>query len=249
MTEPKPTRRALNHEMTRFGLLALATLATLLPATANADCMLMGLSTKLITVDHHAVARDGGILVAAVPQARGALAKGDPAVQTGWRFAKLRGRPTIVSLAPGLAVVRVPKAAQLVDAKGTPLISVTLAGRLPALKAPAVKRIEYVGNTMGYHGSARVVVSLAGTAPAGTAAMVLLDAKTQKPKSWGLVTAGAATVDALSWYDCLALPNGTVMSKAGESVRVSYVDELGRMSPPSRAFQIIEKAKAKPRQP
>jgi len=67
-------------------LRALAIVAVLVPATAHADCAMWGLAPKVLTPTNGVVATDGGIVVAAVPEARADLAPGDPAVQSGWRL-------------------------------------------------------------------------------------------------------------------------------------------------------------------
>lgn len=62
---------------------------------------------------------------------------------------------------------------------------------------------------------------------------------TGKPRSWGLVT--NASVTAYQSGDCLALPNGTVVSTAGDSIVAYFVDDAGRKSEPTKPIKVTAK--------
>lgn len=218
-------------------LLALA----LVPTTARADCAEWGLAPKVLTPPNTVIAADGGIVVAAMPEARGKLDKGDPAVQPSWKI-QVGGdslKPPIELIAPGLAVYRVAVAnafkIELTDG-GQALVTVKPSRvRGDALAAPKIKRVTFEPRKLR-HGAEKVVVELAEAAPAGVVAMVLADAD-GKPRSWGAVS-GGATVDAYGAPECQALPNGTVASKAGDKVVLLFVDAAGRVSAPTAPVAI-----------
>jgi hypothetical protein len=237
--------------MLRLVALALASLA--FTGSAAADCALIGLEAKVITKPNVEVWPDGGVVVMAAPKMGGKLEKGDAAINKSWRFKGSDAEPTFVSIAPGLAVIRPPKDAsgramggELVDGK-TSLISVKLASKkLPALGAPVVKKITHQ-QQVNRRTSARVTVEL-DSVPATAIALVLFDAK-GTPRSFGTINVpdpigGVApppnTVWAYAHHECRALPNGTVPSNAGDVVTVMFVDETGRVSPPSKPFTITK---------
>ena len=210
---------------------SLALVLTLLLAkAAHADCAQWGLAPKVLTATDAVVPSDGGIVVGAIPDARGALDKGDAAVQRGWRIhvGSDTLKPPIDTLAPGLAVYRaaMPNAykVELVDAGGAVVASVRPAkGSGDKLAAPAVKHVTFEAVHPDYHGFERLDVELDGDAPAGTLAMIVAD-EHGKPKSWG------SAAHPYDLHDCQVLPNGTVPSHKGETITLAWVDVSGRVS-------------------
>ena len=209
---------------------ALLALLVVIPASANADCGMMGLLPKVLSAPDVALAADGGIVVGAVSEDRGPLEDGDIAVQKTWKFTVPRGTitPSIDSLAPGLAVYKTSADAfTLENDKGDVLAKATRTDDKRAkLAAPKVKTIKYDA-PMSKRSIVRIEVTVDGGAPAGAIALVLADAK-GKPKSWGPVS-GAVFYPYLQ-RDCLTLPNGTLPSKKGDQVTLFWVDESGRKS-------------------
>ena len=220
--------------MLRFA--AVAALVVFAPSFAAADCALMGLAPKVLTVDGTAIPQTGGILVAAVPLDGGALDPGDAAIPKDWRFRGVKTKPTTVSLAPGLAVYRLPAtdAVELEDAKG---VVAKVKGTTDKRERPAPPKVVSVKyqTRMGRRSMTTVDVVLDGAPPAGVVAMILADAK-GTPRSWGLVT--GTTVAAFMSRDCLSLPNGTVGSKKGDRVVVYFVDDTGQKSDASKPLTI-----------
>lgn len=207
----------------------LALLALLLPAAADADCALIGLTPKVLSAPDVAIADGGGIVVGAVSEDRAPLDNGDIAVQTDWKFVVPKGTitPAIESLAPGLAVYKTTAdTVELQNATGEALAKATRAAKRDKLAAPKIKEIRYDA-PISRRSVVKVEVTLDGTAPPGAIALVLADAK-GKARSW---TKAEGTV--LTPYyqrDCLALPNGTQPSKKGDRVTLFWVDASGRKS-------------------
>jgi hypothetical protein len=234
-------------------LSAVILVSLVVPRTASADCAMVGLEAKVIARPNVEVWPDGGVVVMAAPKIGGKLEQGDAAIDRRWRFKGSDAEPTFVSIAPGLAVIRPPK-----DASGraiggelvhgtTSLYTVKLAAKkLPPLAAPVVKSIEHQEH-ISRRVSVRVTVKL-DTIPAGAVALVLADAA-GRPRSFGTIgitdpslgvaAPPAGAVWAYAQRDCIALPNGTVPSRAGDTVTVMFVDATGRVSPPSKPFKIV----------
>lgn len=224
----------------RLALLALLALAE----TAHAECVEYGLVAKYVLPVDLALPADGGVVIYSDPVAATRLAKGDPALIPSWTW-KSGGKPTVASLAPGLSVVR-PKQDALIDDKGVLQISLSAPkAMIKPVEAPKVKSVSYTRST-GRRGGEDVVVQLEAS-PTSAVFIVLLDDK-RAPKSWRMITEpGRTELPAYSQAGCIALPNGTRPTKPGELVRVAFVDHAGRMSAPSPAFKVVEKAS--PRSP
>jgi hypothetical protein len=206
-------------------------LLAIAPTRAAANCPLVGLFPKVLTKPNTALASDGGVVVAAMPQNHGPLDSGDAAVQPSWRFVVPMGTitPAIDSLAPGLAVYRTSADAfELKDGQGAALVKVTRsdANKPDKLPAPKVKSIKYEA-PIARRSFQRVEVRIDGGVPPGVIALVLADAK-GTAKSWTLAE-GSVFYPYLS-TDCMALPNGTEPSRQGERVTLFWVDEHGRKS-------------------
>jgi hypothetical protein len=225
-------------------MLKLATLATALlvaaPSIARADCDFSGLVPQVLPTDAK-VPADGGVLVAAQPKGGSALGSGDVTVQRGWRFRGIKASPTIDVLAPGLAVYRLPAgdgSIVLEDDKQAAVATVTPTKEKRArLAAPKVKAITFQ-HPVSRRVMDQVVVELDGEPPAEAAALVIADAK-GAPRSWGRVSGRSVT--AYASHSCIALPNGTVMSKAGDQVVVYFVDNVGRKSDPTKPIAVTAK--------
>lgn len=214
----------------------LALLASLLlvASNADADCAQSGLVAKPLTTTSSSIPRDGGIVIAAVSDQSGKLDPGDAALKHTFKLAG----GTTEALAPGLAVIRVTRNGNLVDAAGKTVLAVTMLGKpLLPLPAPEVKLVEHE-TRHGRRGLEHVYVTIDNLS-SGVLAVVIADAK-GAPRSWGLVNGPPIRVVAYSQHDCMALPNGTLPSKQGDTVTVRYVDSYGRMSPPSKPIKIVE---------
>jgi hypothetical protein len=213
-------------------------------ASARADCAMTGLAPRVVSAPDVVVPADGGVVVAAVSEARGALDQGDPAVQSGWRMrigADLI-KPPIDMIAPGLAVYRIAAVntfkVELVDAKQQTVASVRTkrSGGDPT-PAPKLKRAWFVAQH-SRHGGSAVTVEVED-APAGAIALVLADDH-GKPRSWTLAT-GATTLSPYAQADCVVMPNGTIPSKAGDKITLFWVDAMGRPSVASKPITVAAK--------
>ncbi len=211
-------------------VLLIAALSLVAASDADADCGLSGLVAKPVTSAYKSIPLDGGIVIAAVSDPSGKLDPGDAALKHTF---KLDGGTT-VSLAPGLAVIRVTKSGNLVDAAGKTVLAVTSSKPLYPLPAPEVKLVELEARH-GRRGIERVYVTIEKLSGL---VVVIADAK-GRPRSWGLIDGPSSRVAAYSQHDCIGLPNGTVPSKLGDTVTVRYVDSYGRLSPPSKPIKIV----------
>lgn len=224
----------------RLALASISVLFALAP-TADAKCAFWGLTPKVLAGAGDApIAKDGGILVAALPSQEGGLDKGD-AAQPPWKF---RGRgglvaATVEAIAPGLAVFR-PGAGgtlDLEDDKHALVGKAHVDAAAPAkLAAPKVKTVTYAGERDGRRPWGQLTVELDGAIPAGAVAIVAADAS-GKARSWGRITAGQPLL-AFETRRCRALPNGTVESSPGDKVTLFWVDASGRKSDLSKPIVV-----------
>ncbi|MBL0218575.1 MAG: hypothetical protein IPQ07_32445 [Myxococcales bacterium] len=218
-------------------LVSLVSLGTT-AAPAAAKCAMSHLRPEVLSTDE--IAPGGGIVVATEQASYDEPDEGD-AVQPTWQLeiGGTRSAPKIDTLAPGLAVYRVPAsatAATLFDGKtvrGKITIGTTKAA---ALAAPKVKGIRH-DKSMGRRASAYTTVTLDGAPPAGMVALVLTDAK-GTPRSFGVVEDGAAELRVYAHSRCGVVPNNTVESKIGDKVKLFWVDRNGRKSPVSKIVTI-----------
>lgn len=215
----------------KLALIALSLTAA--ASRADADCALSGLVATPVTSTSKSLPKDGGIVIAALNNTRGTLESGDAAMKHAF---KIEGGTT-VSLAPGLAVIRVTKAGNLVDAAGKTVVAVTAMPKpLMPLPAPEVKLVEAEARH-GRRGIENVFVSIDNLSSA-MLAVVIADGK-GVPRSFGLVNGQPIRVAAYHQHDCLALPNGTQPTKLGDTVTVRYVDSYGRLSPASKPIKVV----------
>jgi hypothetical protein len=207
----------------------------LAPPAVEAKCAMMGLAPAVL-------ATSSVVVVGYEDVQNDRLGAGDVAVRTDWKF-RDGGQlvtPVIESLAPGLAVYRLPAAATgtvtLEDAAKKSLATLTGVAKPAGHKAPRAKQIK-LEQRFGRRPFARVQVELDGAAPDRAVALVLADAK-GKPLSWGRVTAGATTIRVLDHARCRVLPNGTVNAKLDQRVTLFWVDDTGAKSPVSAAYAV-----------
>ncbi len=221
--------------------LALLICALATPHVADAKCARYGLSPEVLTPSGAAISADGGIVIGAIDDEDGAIDSGDPASQPGWRL-RIGSRvasPTLVPIAPGLVLYKLPTDATealLIDDKRATVGKVTVRPKSAPFGAPKIKKITH-DSRGGKRPFARIKVELVGAAPDGAIALVLADPK-GKPRSWGRVSGGATTALAFERGRCRVLVNGTIESKPGERVTAFWVDASGRKSAASGAIAI-----------
>lgn len=215
--------------MLRLTLIALVLSSSHL---ANADCAMVGLAPQVLSPTASAITT--GVVVGSMGLEGAKLEPGDTAVQPGWRLKK--GKPTIKTIAPGLAVYGVTADDELFDASGKSLFKIKV-GKPAPLAAPRLVKATHSGKRGGYHEPERIKVEFASPLPPTAVAVILHDAK-GTPRSWWITSAGAKEIYGFFQFDCTPLPNGTVMSGVGDAIKVSYVDAGGAVSPLSAAVMI-----------
>ncbi len=219
--------------------LALASLLASIPSAADAYCKsVTGLAPSIASPSGFDLPPDGGIVVGAfgadVP-----LPTGDPAVQSGWRIRTDAGpeTPRMVTLAPGLVAYRSAARSgriELENDQGESLAWVSATRRKqPMLAAPDPTAAEVVFGG----GTVRIGVELATKAPKEAIALVLADSK-GTPRSWSLVQRGSTQQHAYAQNRCQVVPNGSVLSQAGEQVTLFWVDNAGRVSRASKPIPL-----------
>lgn len=147
--------------------------------------------------------------------------------------------PSIDTLAPGLAVYRLPPRAtsvKLVAGKTTIATATTSKAKPADLSAPRVTTVRHE-RTLGRRPSAYTRVMLDGGVPAGMAALVLADAK-GKARSFGLVDPTSNEITVYAHSRCGTVANNTVESSVGDKVTLRWVDQSGRLSPPSKVIRV-----------
>jgi hypothetical protein len=219
-------------------LLYLSFVAVLLPRAAEADCAMIGLEPKVLN-DGTTLPADGAFVVAAIEKGHGKLDPGDITVHPEWTL-QVDGKaiaPKIDTIAPGLSLYRVDgRACTLqLDGGGKSLATgKAVAAKRTPFPAPVVKKLTHAKG--GYHRNEALTAELDGAVPGGAIAIVLTDEK-GTPRSFGLVAAGKPIMPFLHRY-CGTLPNGTQRSVAGDKVKLMWLDEAGRLSPPSKVIEV-----------
>jgi hypothetical protein len=205
-------------------------------APASAKCAMSHLRPTVITSGP--VVEGGGILVATEQVSYDVTDRGD-AIQPAWRFAGSQSAPKIDTLAPGLAVYRLPAktgTVKLVAGKTT-IATATMTTAKPAvLEAPKVKTIRHDAS-LGRRASAYTRVTLDGAVPPGMVALVLADAK-GTPRSFGLVDLTTTEITVYAHSRCGVVPNNTIESSIGDKVTLMWVDGSGRLSPASKVLTV-----------
>lgn len=201
----------------------------------------MGLAPEVLTPMDAVIAGDGGFLVGAADARSGAMDPGDVAAQSGWRLrsGSRVASPTLVTLAPGLVLFKLPADAadgQLIDDKRATIGKVTVGPKTAVLGAPKIKKITHDSGG-GRKPFVTITVELAAV-PDGAVALVLADSKGM-PRSWHLVDGKATKQLAFERRRCRILANGTIESKPGERVTAYWVDASGRKSAASAASAIV----------
>ncbi|CAN5865345.1 hypothetical protein BH11MYX2_BH11MYX2_32550 [soil metagenome] len=217
--------------------------ALLLPTTtAHALCVVPEQHPVVVNDGVHAPA-DGGLVVATTNKHTGTGTEGE-AWQPTWVFvhgAKTQ-KPTLVALAPGLAVYRLPAGTTDADlSDGTNVRAHVVAGdaSYKALAAPLVQTVSHLTARSIRGSTGATTVTIKGDVPTTAIAMLILDAKTKKAFSYGLVQPASGPVLAVyAQGRCSALPNGTVAPRVGQRVILQWVDSLGRLSAASKSIAI-----------
>lgn len=220
-------------------IVAALLLALALPSQADAECAAPRQRPKVLN-DGADFAR----LVVATELVASGNDEGEALQPTWvWKAGKTSAKPVVTEPAPGLVVYALPdgvNAGQLFDGKTTRARVKRRTTKIPRpLEPPAVKTIQRTQTPLRRGTTdTHTVVTLAG-APAAEAVALIVSDEAGKARSFGLVDADTTTITVYSQRRCSVVPKGTVDSQAGEKVRVSYIDKLGRVGIPSEPITIV----------
>jgi hypothetical protein len=215
--------------------LLAAFLVLSLGTPAHATCAMVPLTTKVSSATE--APEGGGLVVATTHDGPKPKGGGWNPVNPAWRF-RAGGKlhvPVIESLAPGLAIYRLPAgvtSAELVDGK-TVLGRITIKGpKLAPLAAPKVKTLHQTMQSSRKGMSIEMFAELGEDMPAGAIGLVVADAK-GTPRSYGSSREGR-TMLVYSHYPCSQDPTGAVQSSDGEELQLYWVDRAGQKSPATK---------------
>jgi hypothetical protein len=231
--------------MSRIGmsLVALSLVAGVAPEV-DATCAVAAQTAKLVVVDAK-VPEGGGLLVTMVHDASPTpTSKYMDVTQPKWRFraGKTEHVPQIDTLAPGLAIYRLPKdvtSAQLVDGK-TVLGSITVTkDPIATLAAPKIKKLRQESRGSRKGSTIYMWADLAEKPPADAVALVVADDKVARSFGFAAVN-DKNSVLVYAHEPCGMDAKGTVMSTNGDKLKLYWIDRAGRASPATKAT-LVEK--------
>jgi hypothetical protein len=199
--------------------LALLALVTLVGTTEAAPCAVQYPEVSIHTLPETELPADGGVILAV-----GSVHESKAPSPFTWKLAGGRRKAsTATVIAPGLEVVKlIAGAVELGNARDRRAIKRTTA-KPATLPAPDVKSIAFVKGRRNEH----VAVELAAP-QAGAFAIVIADAKTKQPRSWGF--GAGTTVYPYRSGGCQARADGTARTTTGDEVVLFWLDEYGRVS-------------------
>jgi hypothetical protein len=201
------------------------------PASAE-PCMPEGLEPVVLTRATAKLPSDGAVIVSE-HSTRNAKVPKDPTV---WRLASGAAKPaTHTELAPGLWRYVPPANALRLENDVWKFTLARTATTPSKLAAPKVKRLSAT-KVEKIMRSAVLEAELEGNAPAEALAVVVADAKTKQPRSWGY--ANGPLVRPYSWSKCNQLPKGTVATRPGEDVILYWIDTAGRVSDATAVLRV-----------
>ncbi|MGE3767331.1 MAG: hypothetical protein AB7L94_34075 [Kofleriaceae bacterium] len=187
----------------------------------------------------------GGILVRFHASPTKGPAYEAPLVNKKWKFKLANKRaiaPKVKLIAPGLAVVTLPKGVQagvLVDGERRVAELDAIDEDEPRLDEPEVSAVV-MSSTGGKAPSTKVTVHVVGQVPRSAVAIVLANAKGE-PMTFGMIEPGQPLV-AFETKVCSLVPPDTIEPRVGQKVKAFWVDQFGRVSPRSELVKITEEA-------
>ncbi len=214
-------------------VIALGAIATT-PTASDAKCAFQQISPRVLNADGELPARDGRVVIG------GESDVGDSpgAPETlAWKVGTTTAKLDV--LAPGLIAVTGDGTAgrRELTRDGAAPTAVTWGSREPrTVPAPRASMIRQHITSQGRRRSLRLVAELGADAPADALALIVYDATTNAPRSWG--RASKRTVNVYARNGCSVVPDGTVLSQPGDRVVLRWVDRFGRLSPPSKVVVI-----------
>ncbi len=223
----------------------LATAAVLVAArTAAADCVHVGLETRVITKQDAIIPGDGGVLVAAVAAARD-TDETDAGNHPEWRLrvgTKLTA-PAMDLLAPGLyryrvALGRASDPVMLEDDRQATMARVFGSRAKPVRYAPPA--VRGVAHFSSWQGAEAVAVLLDKDLPANAYALVIAD-EDGRGLSWHALDGASprSPIQFVFKHDrCDPVPRGARAAHPGDAVTVFWVDAEGRSSERTAAITV-----------
>lgn len=225
----------------RFASLVLLA-ALLSPVPAEALCARPVMQPVVMTPD--VTTSDGGIVVGTEAGFESQRKDKGEATQPTWTIKTKSGsvKPKLVELAPGLVVYQLPDkvdGGELFD--GTKVIAKLARAKGPSSKlaAPAPTKLTYQ-EWPSPRGNSQKTAALFSAIPADAIALIVVDAATNKPRSYGLVGAGVLEVTVYGRGRCSALPNGTSPTVASDKVILRWVDKTGAVSADSKPIVVTK---------
>jgi hypothetical protein len=215
-------------------LTALAVLEPPRPAAAG-PCAVPLMVPTVFTPAGTAIPKDGGVVVLDEPGGGDLATHGAP---SKWQFVHGARRMTakISVVAPGLAVLA-GTGRELHDAHDKPLVALGVGQEAP-LAAPEVTAVTYRA-VSGRRGTAVGVQAVFAAPPPPDRVLVVVDADGTTGRSWGVPSGGPERyVTVFASGSCTVQPTGTRVSALGDEVRLRWVDNAGRVSPPSKPIKV-----------
>lgn len=165
------------------------------------------------------------------------------AAQPTWRIKTKTGivKPVMIELAPGLVTYRLPDkvdAGELVDG-ATVLGKLTRTPATSKLAAPAATTITSK-ETKNLRGNTVQTIAKFSSIPADAIAVIVVDAATNQPRSYGLVDPSWLEATLYAHGRCTALPNKTVPTVNGDKVILRWVDKTGAVSADSKPITVAK---------
>ena len=202
---------------------ALLVVALLAGPAAAGPCMIHELEPIVHTRTTTKLPSDGAVIVIE-HSTRNAKVPKQPTV---WRLASGAAKPAArTQLAPGLWRYELPGNAVALENDVWKHAIARAATTQSKLAAPKIKRLAAQTEPRGSF--VTLDAELDGNAPPDALAIIVADAKTKKPRSWGY--ANGPLVRPYSKGKCDQVSTGTVASKRGDDVILYWVDTAGRLS-------------------
>lgn len=231
----------------RTALLGVLVTGLVASPAAAGPCLVDGLAPLILTPGGSTIDQHGGVVVAAVSSSMHQEQRRDVSAEP-WEFrkGKSRSETKIKRLAPGLAL-HSPDAklagmgdkVALEDSKDHAAVEVVVGfmvtDDMPMDEAPRVVSITQATSAPMLRTPA-TVATLKAPPPAGTVALLVYDAKMDKPMARGFVRVEdlkATTFAIYARHRCEAEVPKTVPTGAGDKVRLAWVDAEGHVSIPS----------------
>ena len=223
--------------------LAAILLGLLLATSAHAEVMCISgpMQPQVIAGRRAQVAGSGGVIVAAGEKL------------PDWRFRDLNKvvRPRVTALAPGLAIYHPPPlpGTDVVLEDGNHSVIARIVRALTIEEPAGAPRVKAITATTVAGGRRAALAELAEKAPEHAVAIIVSRVERDHlvPLTWAQVS-GNQPPSVLVWhtpYSCEATIPASIEPKVGERVVLTWIDDAGRVSEPSKSIVIAGASKGK----